>query len=79
MDRAVDAVAGDPSADISDLLAALQLAGRDLECLRDRRHDVLRFITDLTIPPTSNQAERDARPAIPEGAGRVKRVVRMGL
>lgn len=34
-----------------------------LECLRDRRDDVLRFTTDLTIPPTSNQAERDARPA----------------
>jgi transposase len=34
-----------------------------LECLRDRQDDVLRFVTDLTIPPTSNQAERDARPA----------------
>ena len=34
-----------------------------LECLRDRRDDVLRFTTDLAIPPTSNQAERDARPA----------------
>jgi transposase len=34
-----------------------------LECLNDRRDDVLRFLTDLRIPPTSNQAERDVRPA----------------
>jgi transposase len=34
-----------------------------LECLRDRQDDVLRFSTDLRIPPTSNQAERDVRPA----------------
>jgi transposase len=34
-----------------------------LECLRDRRGDVLRFTSDLRIPPTSNQAERDLRPA----------------
>jgi hypothetical protein len=34
-----------------------------LECLRDRQADVLRFTTDLRIPPTSNQAERDLRPA----------------
>jgi transposase len=34
-----------------------------LECLRDRRDDVLRFLSDLRIPPTSNQAERDLRPA----------------
>jgi hypothetical protein len=34
-----------------------------LECLRDRRDDVLRFVSDLRIPPTSNQAERDIRPA----------------
>jgi len=41
-----------------------QQPGRDLlECLRDRRADVLRFTTDLRIPPTSNQAERDLRPA----------------
>ena len=41
-----------------------QEPGRDLlECLRDRQADVLRFATDLRIPPTSNQAERDLRPA----------------
>jgi hypothetical protein len=28
-----------------------------LECLRDRQGDVLRFTTDLRIPPTSNQAD----------------------
>ena len=41
-----------------------QRPGRDLlECLRNRQVDVLRFTTDLRIPPTSNQAERDLRPA----------------
>jgi hypothetical protein len=34
-----------------------------LECLHDREADVLRFTTDLRVPPTSNQAERDLRPA----------------
>jgi hypothetical protein len=34
-----------------------------LECLKDREDDVLRFLTDLRIPPTSNQAERDLRPS----------------
>ncbi|MFV2013462.1 MULTISPECIES: IS66 family transposase [unclassified Micromonospora] len=34
-----------------------------LETLRDRRADVLRFTTDLRIPATSNQAERDLRPS----------------
>ena len=34
-----------------------------LECLKDREGDVLRFLTDLRVPPTSNQAERDLRPA----------------
>ena len=36
---------------------------RLLEDLRDREHDVLRFVTDTRVPPTSNQAERDLRPA----------------
>jgi len=41
-----------------------QKPGRTLlECLRDREDDVLRFLTDLRIPPTSNQAERDLRPS----------------
>lgn len=34
-----------------------------LETLRDRHADVLRFTTDLRIPATSNQAERDLRPS----------------
>lgn len=34
-----------------------------LECLRDREADVLRFLSDTRIPPTSNQAERDLRPS----------------
>ncbi len=41
-----------------------QRTGRDLlECLRDRQADMLRFTTDLRIPPTSNDAERGLRPA----------------
>ena len=43
---------------------AKQKPGRCLlECLRDREADVLRFLGDLRIPPTSNQAERDLRPS----------------
>ena len=34
-----------------------------LECLRHHEADVLRFLTDSAIPPTSNQAERDLRPS----------------
>src|SRR6266540_423553 len=34
-----------------------------LEVLRDRLDDVVRFAYDLKVPPTSNQAERDVRPA----------------
>ena len=34
-----------------------------LQVLRDRQADVLRFARDLAVPPTSNQAERDLRPA----------------
>jgi hypothetical protein len=34
-----------------------------LECQRDREDDVLRFLSDLRIPPTPKQAERDVRPA----------------
>jgi transposase len=34
-----------------------------LECLRNRQGDVLRFVDDLKVPPTSNQAERDLRPS----------------
>ena len=34
-----------------------------LEDLRDRHDDVLRFLNDLRIPPASNDAEQDLRPA----------------
>ncbi|MER7820906.1 transposase [Streptomyces sp. NPDC096153] len=34
-----------------------------LEALRDRPDDFWRFLSDLRIPPTSNQAERDLRPS----------------
>jgi hypothetical protein len=34
-----------------------------LETFRDRHHDILRFVTDLTVPPTSNDAERGLRPS----------------
>jgi transposase len=34
-----------------------------LEVTHDRQADVLRFAHDLNVPPTSNQAERDLRPA----------------
>ena len=34
-----------------------------LEAFRDREHDILRFVDDLTIPPTSNDAERGLRPS----------------
>jgi hypothetical protein len=34
-----------------------------LEVFRDREDDILRFVDDLTVPPTSNDAERGLRPA----------------
>ncbi len=34
-----------------------------LEVFRDRPEDVLRFVHDLLVPPTSNLAERDLRPS----------------
>ena len=34
-----------------------------LECLRDRQDDVLRFLVDPLVPPTSNDAERELRPS----------------
>lgn len=34
-----------------------------LETFRDREHDILRFVDDLRIPPTSNDAERGLRPS----------------
>jgi hypothetical protein len=34
-----------------------------LECLHDRENDVLRFLSDPAVPPTSNIAERELRPS----------------
>jgi transposase len=34
-----------------------------LEAFRDREGDILRFVDDLSIPPTSNDAERGLRPS----------------
>jgi hypothetical protein len=51
-------------AEVPRVVGRKQRPCRDLlECLRDRQADVLRFTTDLRIPPTSNQAERDLQPA----------------
>jgi transposase len=47
---------GKPGDTPADFLALLTV-------LHTRRDDVLRFVTDLGVPPTSNQAERDLRPA----------------
>jgi len=34
-----------------------------LEAFRDRPDDILRFVADLAVPPTSNDAERELRPS----------------
>jgi hypothetical protein len=34
-----------------------------LEAFRDRADDILRFVDDLSVPPTSNDAERGLRPS----------------
>jgi hypothetical protein len=34
-----------------------------LEVFRDRQDDILRFVDDLSVPPTSNDAERGLRPS----------------
>jgi hypothetical protein len=47
-----------------------------LECLRDREDDVLRFLSDLRIPPTSNGAEQDLRPAKISGRLRSEQTTR---
>jgi transposase len=58
-----------------------QKPGRTLlECLHDREDDVLRFLSDLRVPPTSNQAERDLRPAKTQQkiSGRLRSEARTG-
>ena len=49
-------LSGLPGSKPADFLALLTV-------LHTRPGDVLRFVTDLRVPPTSNQAERDLRPA----------------
>ncbi len=49
-------LSGQPGDKPADFLALLTV-------LHTRPGDVLRFVTDLRVPPTSNQAERDLRPA----------------
>jgi hypothetical protein len=57
-------VLGDRSLDTFKAFVLKDLAARLLlEVLRDRETDVVRFAHDLTVPPTSNQAERDLRPS----------------
>jgi hypothetical protein len=34
-----------------------------LEAFRDRLNDILRLVDDLSVPPTSNDAERGLRPS----------------
>ncbi len=49
-----------------------------LEAFRDRPDDILRFTTDLNIPPTSNDAERELRPSKIQqnGSGRLTSIER---
>ncbi len=49
--------------DLDDTRSGARKVRLLLEALREREADFLRFTTDLRIPPTSNQAERDLRPA----------------
>jgi hypothetical protein len=48
------------SHDVDEVFGTYRLL---LECLDKREGDVLRFLGDLRILPTFNQAERDLRPA----------------
>ncbi|MBS2967072.1 IS66 family transposase [Actinocrinis puniceicyclus] len=49
--------------DLADTRPGARKSRLLLEALHQREADFLRFTTDLRIPPTSNQAERDLRPA----------------
>src|SRR5271169_848835 len=50
-----------------------------LECLRHREADVLRFLTDTAIPPTSNQADKGrTRPAALENPAEDQRPAPLG-
>jgi transposase len=78
-DHSLDAIAGDTAALLSRFRHGVLVGLCDtrhrgdrpgenkarnlLEVLRDRPGDVLRFVHDLHVPPTSNLAERDLRPS----------------
>lgn len=49
--------------DLNDTRPGARKSRLLLEELKEREADFLRFTTDLMIPPTSNQAERDLRPS----------------
>ncbi|MET8538802.1 IS66 family transposase, partial [Streptomyces sp. NPDC005065] len=51
------------TATLEDIRPGARKARLLLQALREREDDFLRFTTDLRIPPTSNQAERDLRPS----------------
>jgi hypothetical protein len=63
MDRAVDAAAKDPSSDIGDLLAALQLAGRDQENAVSREARVVGFLRARGVPWQTIAGHRGLRSA----------------
>jgi transposase len=51
------------TAELNDTRPGARKSRLLLEELKHREADFLRFTTDLNIPPTSNQAERDLRPS----------------
>ena len=51
------------TAALEDIRPGARKARLLLQALQEREDDFLRFTTDLRIPPTSNQAERDLRPS----------------
>ena len=61
--RAAVALGLHHTADLDDTRPGARKTRLLLEAFRQREDDFLRFTTDLRIPPTSNQAERDLRPS----------------
>jgi transposase len=61
--RSARAIGLGHTADLDDTRPGARKSRLLLEAFKEREADFLRFTTDLGIPPTSNQAERDLRPA----------------
>jgi transposase len=61
--RAAVAIGLARTADLDDQRPGARKTRLLLEEIEQREPDFLRFTTDLRIPPTSNQAERDLRPS----------------